>query len=92
MNGAINTEPQWTQQIHKRFGESVATDKSLTVSELRRIYNRLSVMKSYAAEFSIVWLNGSYWEIMDDDLSEHGKVAHLNSVCWLEITGNYLLA
>eukprot|EP01112_Ceratiomyxa_fruticulosa_P012163 TRINITY_DN3356_c0_g1_i2.p1 TRINITY_DN3356_c0_g1~~TRINITY_DN3356_c0_g1_i2.p1 ORF type:complete len:318 (-),score=70.79 TRINITY_DN3356_c0_g1_i2:36-848(-) len=40
----------------------------------------------------ITWMNDSYWTMQKSDESMYGEIAHLNSVCWLEITASFRIS
>jgi hypothetical protein len=82
----LEDEHFWISQLQKRFGHFDITEP-LTVQELRKLYRELSVNKESATIFQIAWLNNHYWTIKNDARSEFGKVAYLNTVCYLHFSG-----
>jgi len=80
----------WSFQIRKHIGEydypHYANIQSNLIS-FKVLFFQLRLYKLSVAKFSIIWKDGSHWRIKRDPLSEFGEVAHLNSVCWLELNG-----
>jgi hypothetical protein len=73
----------WHAMLIYRFGTG-----TLVSQDYVDLYRQKALMKhSIAKEFNIVWLNDMYWTQTQDETSDSGTVAQLNSVCWFDVRG-----
>ncbi|KAI9014637.1 hypothetical protein BC832DRAFT_546002 [Gaertneriomyces semiglobifer] len=77
----------WNLLTLRRFGATAAS-KATEHGHLE-LYKNLSqyALRLPADQLGIVWLDGHYWKLSDDDTAETGRVAELRSVCFFDVRG-----
>jgi hypothetical protein len=81
---SIDSDAMWNALLKRRFPRSLNSADEDSRRSPKQRFCRLTAPVFPVADFDIVWLNGTYWDLQRTPNSTFGNIARLNSVCWLQ--------
>jgi len=87
LNTVLSSDAMWECLLHDKFGDCfVPIERNAKIC--KEVFRRISNLKiPVIPTLSFVWMNDTYWSSKNDETSHSKKIAYLNQVCWLQISG-----